>query len=76
MTELEFFRQDSTQLMMCNILFVYCKLNPDLSYRQGMHELLAPILWVVDQDAVDLGQSSKALGEDVVVRAIVSFRIF
>lgn len=58
--------------MLLDILFVFCKLNPDVSYRQGMHELLAPILWVVERDAVDLGQSSKAHGEDVVVRAVYS----
>ncbi|KAI8622755.1 rab-GTPase-TBC domain-containing protein [Chytriomyces sp. MP71] len=34
-----------------NILFVWCKLNPAVSYRQGMHELLAPILFVVHLDA-------------------------
>ncbi|KAJ5846807.1 hypothetical protein N7534_010476 [Penicillium rubens] len=35
-----------------DILFVYSKLNPDVGYRQGMHELLAPILWAVDRDSV------------------------
>lgn len=40
---------------MTDILFIYSKLNPDLGYRQGMHELLAPILWVVDRDAADTG---------------------
>jgi len=24
-------------------------------YRQGMHEMLAPLLWVVEQDAIDYG---------------------
>lgn len=38
---------------MVDILFIYSKLNPDLGYRQGMHELLAPILWVVDRDAIE-----------------------
>jgi TBC1 domain family member 5 len=38
---------------MLDILFIYSKLTPDLGYRQGMHELLAPILWVVEQDAID-----------------------
>lgn len=47
-----FFREPSTKSMMLDILFVYSKLNPDLGYRQGMHELLAPILWVVERDAV------------------------
>jgi TBC1 domain family protein 5 len=37
-----------------DVLFVYCKLNPDVGYRQGMHELLAPVLWAVERDAVEL----------------------
>src|SRR4051794_39656039 len=48
-----YFRQPTTQKMMLDILFIYCKLNPDLGYRQGMHELLAPLLWVVERDAVE-----------------------
>ncbi|KAF7588396.1 hypothetical protein BBP40_005756 [Aspergillus hancockii] len=46
-----FFREPATKTKMINILFVYAKLNPDLGYRQGMHELLAPIMWVLDRDA-------------------------
>uniref|UniRef100_A0A093UUC2 TBC1 domain family member 5 n=1 Tax=Talaromyces marneffei PM1 TaxID=1077442 RepID=A0A093UUC2_TALMA len=57
-----FFREPSTKSMMLDILFVYSKLNPDLGYRQGMHELLAPILWVVERDAVT--QSSKHIPVD------------
>ena len=56
--------------MLLDILFIFSKLNPDVSYRQGMHELLAPVLWVVERDAIDLGQSSKALGEDAVIKAV------
>ncbi|KIW16488.1 hypothetical protein PV08_06543 [Exophiala spinifera] len=48
-----FFREPATQKRLLDILFIYSKLNPDVGYRQGMHELLAPILWVVQQDAVD-----------------------
>jgi TBC1 domain family member 5 len=48
-----FFREPSTQKKLLDILFIYAKLNPDTGYRQGMHELLAPMLWVVDCDAVD-----------------------
>lgn len=51
---------------MLDILFIYSKLNPDLGYRQGMHELLAPILWVVDHDAIDTTslESSSSAAED------------
>jgi TBC1 domain family protein 5 len=54
MPENIYFRQPATQTMLLDILFVYCKLNPDVGYRQGMHELLAPILWAVERDSVEL----------------------
>lgn len=50
-----YFRQPSTQNMMLDIIFIFCKLNPDIGYRQGMHEVLAPILWVVERDSIDPG---------------------
>ncbi|KAL9102489.1 MAG: hypothetical protein Q9163_002354 [Psora crenata] len=53
MPENAYFREPSTQGMLLEILFVYCKLNHDIGYRQGMHEVLAPILWVVSCDAIN-----------------------
>src|ERR1700743_1319498 len=47
-----YFRQPSTQKLLLDILFVWCCLNPTVGYRQGMHEVLAPIVWVVEIDAV------------------------
>ncbi|KAJ4268535.1 hypothetical protein NW762_002598 [Fusarium torreyae] len=48
------YHEDQTQATILDILFMYCKLNPERGgYRQGMHELLAPILHVVEQDALD-----------------------
>lgn len=38
---------------MTNLLFIWAKLHPNIGYRQGMHELLAPILQAVDFDSVD-----------------------
>jgi len=60
MPENLYFREPSTQNMLLNILFVYCKLNRDIGYRQGMHEILAPIIWVVTRDAID----PRSLGAD------------
>lgn len=49
-----FYHQAHIQTLILDILFIYCKLNPDVGgYRQGMHELLAPIVYVVAQDAID-----------------------
>ena len=53
MQENFFFREPKTQKKLLDILFIYSKLNPDTGYRQGMHELLAPLLWVVSQDSLD-----------------------
>lgn len=48
-----FYHQPLTQTLILDVLFIYCKLNPDVGgYRQGMHELLAPIVYVLEQDAI------------------------
>ena len=60
MPENLYFREPQTHTMLLDILFVHCKLNRDIGYRQGMHEVLAPILWVVSCDAID----SQSLGPD------------
>lgn len=41
--DVEFFQRKKTQTEMKNILFVYAKSHPEVSYRQGMHELVAAI---------------------------------
>ncbi|KAF7879276.1 hypothetical protein EAF04_000473 [Stromatinia cepivora] len=55
MPEEPYFRQADTQRFMLDVLFVFCKINQDVGYRQGMHEILAPILWVVERDSIDSG---------------------
>lgn len=48
------YHDDITQAIILDILFIYCKIHPERGgYRQGMHELLAPILHVIEQDALD-----------------------
>ncbi|KAJ1820210.1 hypothetical protein LPJ60_003335 [Coemansia sp. RSA 2675] len=47
-----YFREARVQKLLADILFVYAKLHSSLQYRQGMHELLAPILMAVDRDSV------------------------
>ncbi|VDO52261.1 unnamed protein product [Haemonchus placei] len=48
--ELEFFQQDHIRRMMCDILLIYAKENPFVSYKQGMHEILAPLIFVLFSD--------------------------
>ncbi|XP_064644319.1 TBC1 domain family member 5-like isoform X6 [Lineus longissimus] len=48
--ELEFFHNDSIREIMTNILFITARENYGLLYRQGMHELLAPLIFVLHCD--------------------------
>ena len=63
MPEIAYFREPSTQSMLLDILFIYCKLNRDIGYRQGMHEVLAPVVWVVSRDAIDPNSLGKGHGD-------------
>ncbi|KAL6356307.1 hypothetical protein LRP88_09902 [Fusarium phalaenopsidis] len=66
------YHEDETQAMILDILFMYCKLNPERGgYRQGMHELLAPILHVIQQDTLDPATiPSDASLEDALIKTL------
>lgn len=49
--DMEFFRQSEMQSILENVLFNYASENPHLSYKQGMHELLATLLYVLHTDS-------------------------
>ena len=75
MPENLYFREPTTQAMLLDILFIYCKLNADIGYRQGMHEILAPIVWVISRDAIDLQKNeegSDTSGDDHLILALLS----
>ncbi|KAI1128514.1 rab-GTPase-TBC domain-containing protein [Nemania abortiva] len=61
-----FYHQPHIQTLITDVLFIYCKLNPSVGgYRQGMHELLAPIVYVVEQDAIDPADASSDASNDL-----------
>ena len=50
--EIALFREAKVQKALTNALFIWCKQNEDVGYRQGMHELMA-VLWAVrHQDSI------------------------
>ncbi|KAI9300815.1 rab-GTPase-TBC domain-containing protein, partial [Cunninghamella echinulata] len=51
--DIEFFRDEKVQEKMTDILFIYCKIHHDVSYRQGMHELLAPFYWIIATESLE-----------------------
>lgn len=61
--DVDFFRSSKVQQRLTDILFIYCKLNRDISYRQGMHELLAPIYWVTATECLDTAEMDQNILE-------------
>ncbi|CAH1772712.1 unnamed protein product [Owenia fusiformis] len=67
--EIEFFKEEKIEEMMVNILFCHCRKHHKLSYKQGMHELLAPFIFVLHCDhqafehATELEQVSELVKE-------------
>lgn len=47
-----FFQDKEILKLLSDILFVWCKANSDISYKQGMNELLASIVYVYFMEAV------------------------
>jgi hypothetical protein len=56
--EYTFFKQQWVKDMMMDILFIYSKEHEVVSYRQGMHELLAPIIYMLDQEKMVSSEKS------------------
>ncbi|XP_041105009.1 TBC1 domain family member 5-like isoform X2 [Polyodon spathula] len=48
--EMQYFQQESVRDMLTDILFCYARENEQLLYKQGMHELLAPIVFILHCD--------------------------
>ncbi len=46
--------------MLVDLLFCFSRENEELSYRQGMHEILAPIVFVLHAEMRDLNDPTLA----------------
>ena len=46
----DFYRKEHIQEIMIDILFCYARQYPTICYRQGMHEILAPLIFVTHCD--------------------------
>lgn len=70
--EIEFFHTPNIQKMMINILFSYAREFPELSYKQGMHELLAPIIFVLHYDQQAYLQASETDNLDLEIHILLN----
>ncbi len=50
--DIGYYRSSVVQSHLASILFLCAVLHPDVGYRQGMHELLAPLYYAVDYDSL------------------------
>lgn len=67
-----FYHRESTQELILDILFIWCKINPDVGgYRQGMHELLAPIVFTIHQDAITAEAIAEAGEVDPIMAGVL-----
>ncbi|XP_078443298.1 uncharacterized protein LOC144712836 [Wolffia australiana] len=51
-----FFQNQPCQAMLRRILLSWCLQHPEYGYRQGMHELMAPFIYVLNEDVQLLSQ--------------------
>ncbi|KII88983.1 hypothetical protein PLICRDRAFT_40606 [Plicaturopsis crispa FD-325 SS-3] len=68
--DIGYFRDVDVQVQLANILFIYSVTHPDVGYRQGMHELLAPLYYAVDYDS--LQDEGNAPDDDAAFRELCS----
>ena len=61
--EVEYFQSAAVRETMVNVLFVFARSHTDICYRQGMHELLAPLVFVLNNDR-EAFSSAKASGKE------------
>ncbi|KAI5306973.1 hypothetical protein KEM56_005967 [Ascosphaera pollenicola] len=67
MQDNHYFRDPQTKRRMLDVLFIWANLNPDIGYRQGMHEILAPVMWVVDSDSVGVQSEPEPWGDETMM---------
>ncbi|XP_054934811.1 TBC1 domain family member 5 isoform X3 [Physeter macrocephalus] len=48
--EMQFFQQENVRKILTDVLFCYARENEQLLYKQGMHELLAPMVFTLHCD--------------------------
>nr|XP_056713998.1 TBC1 domain family member 5 [Euleptes europaea] len=48
--EMQYFQQENVRKILTDVLFCYARENEQLLYKQGMHELLAPIVFILHCD--------------------------
>ncbi|PPR03533.1 hypothetical protein CVT24_007019 [Panaeolus cyanescens] len=61
--DIPFFRDPDVQDQLTNILYLYSSSHPAIGYRQGMHEILAPLYLATHYDAISEPESTSVVSD-------------
>ncbi|XP_069769148.1 TBC1 domain family member 5 isoform X3 [Narcine bancroftii] len=70
--EMQYFQQESVRQILTDILFCYARENEQLLYKQGMHELLAPLVFILHCDHQAFLHASETANPSEEMKALLS----
>lgn len=70
----DFYRKENIQEIMIDLLFCYAREYPSICYRQGMHEILAPLIFVLHSDHQNLAhiQEETEISLDTTLETVLN----
>ncbi|XP_027728033.1 TBC1 domain family member 5 isoform X1 [Vombatus ursinus] len=70
--EMQYFQQENVRKILTDVLFCYARENEQLLYKQGMHELLAPIVFILHCDHQAFLHASEAARPSEEMKALLN----
>ncbi|XP_063265388.1 TBC1 domain family member 5 isoform X2 [Prinia subflava] len=70
--EMQYFQQENVRKILTDVLFCYARENEQLLYKQGMHELLAPIVFILHCDHQAFSHASEAAQPSEEMKALLN----
>ncbi|ADV24839.1 Conserved hypothetical protein [Cryptococcus gattii WM276] len=68
--DMSYFQFERVQKCMTTALFIFAVLNPDVGYRQGMHELFACCFMAVDRDSLKVVNKAEGQQEEAMFKTL------
>mmetsp|Transcript_23892 Transcript_23892/g.35058 ORF Transcript_23892/g.35058 Transcript_23892/m.35058 type:complete len:725 (-) Transcript_23892:69-2243(-) len=65
----EYFKSERHHNMLLNVLFIWASRNPQTAYRQGMHEIVAPVLLVLEEECNAWSEVAECEGPEVGLKS-------
>ncbi|XP_029445130.1 TBC1 domain family member 5 isoform X2 [Rhinatrema bivittatum] len=70
--EMQYFQQENVRKILTDVLFCYARENEHLLYKQGMHELLAPVVFILHCDHQAFLHASEAAHPSEEMKALLN----